>query len=324
MNLKKLGSVFYKAGYHTVEHDGIEHAGYLAFLGLLSIFPFLVFIFSVASSLGRQEIGAEFIGEFSAILPEDVALALTPRINEILTGPPQGLLTIAIIGMVWTASSAVEGLRTILNKIYHVTNPPVYVYRRLMSMVQFVILAFAVVVAMFFLTFAPTIWDSLQELTNFQFYIDADWAISRYIFSVGILFLSVSASYYILPNIKQSWRAVMTGALMVVLLWVTVAYIFSSYLHYYKQFNVVYGSLAGIIISLIFFYVLGVIYIFGAEFNYFYEKARGHKIVEKAPDKPTVIDKKLLPSTTKNIEFKLNKSKKKRKRIKSKMVKKKR
>ena len=39
---------FYKAGYNMVYHDGIEHAGYLALLGLIALFPFLVFVVALA------------------------------------------------------------------------------------------------------------------------------------------------------------------------------------------------------------------------------------------------------------------------------------
>ena len=318
MKLKKLGKIFYKAGYHTVDDDGVEHAGYLAFLGLLSIFPFVVFIFSFAASIGRQEIWAEFIAEFLKLFPEDIALTFTPRINEILSGPPQGLLTIAIIGVIWTASSAVEGLRTILNKIYKVTSPPIYVVRRLMSMGQFIVLAFAVVVAMFFLTFAPTIYEYIEELTPFKINIEPNWLIARYLISAFILFISVATSYYVLPNIKQKWREVVPGSFIVVISWIGFAYLFSSYISYYKQFSIVYGSLAGIILTLLFFYVLGVIYIFGAEFNYFYEKSKGKRIIEKEPEQPTMFDEKLLPKITKATTKEIKKVKKKKKPVRRK------
>lgn len=296
MEAKELGKVFYKSGYYTVMHDGFEHAGYLAFLALLAIFPFMVFVFSVAGSLGNQEIGINFLAEFQTFLPDDVALALMPRINEILSGPPQSLLTIAIIGVIWTASSAVEGVRTILNRAYRVTNPPIYIYRRLMSMLEFLILATMVIIGMFFLTFAPTIWDSLQRLTEFQLEIHPDWVITRYYVSAGVIFLAIAISYYAVPNIKQTWKSVLPGSIIVAILWLAFAYLFSTYISYYKQVNIVYGSLAGIILSLLFFYVLSVIYIFGAEFNYFFEKAIGYKFEEKEPKEPSLFDEKLMPS----------------------------
>ena len=278
---KKLPRIFYKAGYYTVMHDGIEHAGYLSFLALLSIFPFLVFVFAIASGLGNQDVGAEFISDFQQLLPDDVALTLMPRINEILSGPPPGLLTLAIIGVIWTSSAAVEGTRTILNRAYRVMSPPSYVFRRLMSMLYIIILTFIVVVSMFFLTLAPTLWESTQTALNTEIEYHPKWGILRYYLSAFLIFFAVATSYYILPNIKQKWTAVVPGAAVVLFFWLLFAYLFSSYISYYKQVNVVYGSLAGIILTLLYFYVLSIIYIFGAEFNYFFERALGHKIVQK-------------------------------------------
>ncbi|MDX1950460.1 MAG: YihY/virulence factor BrkB family protein [Rickettsiales bacterium] len=278
---KKILKSFYDAGYYTIHHDGIEHAGYLAFLALLSLFPFIVFVFSIAGNLGKEEIGIRFIAEIRHFLPHDAIASLEPRINEILSGPPQGLLTLAIIGIIWTSSSIVEGLRTILNRAYRVNNPPRYIFRRLMSMLQIIILTFLVIIAMFFITIAPNLWDFIKDYFNLTFEIDPHLLRLRYYISAYVIFFSLAISYYVLPNIKQSLIAVLPGAFVVLILWLISAHIFSGYIEQYRQLNIVYGSLANFIITLIFFYVLSVIYIFGAEFNYFFEKSLGHEIIQK-------------------------------------------
>src|SRR5580704_18068742 len=106
---KTLLNCSWKAVVNTVSHDGIELAGYLAFLGLLAMFPFLVFIFAIVGILGQGAAGAAVITSILQTLPAHITDALRPRIVEIVSGPPQGLLTIAILGAIWTASSAVEG-----------------------------------------------------------------------------------------------------------------------------------------------------------------------------------------------------------------------
>src|SRR5580693_249774 len=90
---------------NTINHDGIEHAGYLAFLGLLALFPFLVFMVAVIGVIGQGESGAAFITSLLQALPEHITAALKPRVVEIISGPPQGLLTVSILGAIWTASS---------------------------------------------------------------------------------------------------------------------------------------------------------------------------------------------------------------------------
>ena len=107
LTAKTLFISFYKAGYNTIHHDGIEHAGYLAFLGLLALFPFLVFVVALAGFIGEGEAGTHFINLVFSALPPHMVSALKPRVAEIISGPPQGLLTVAILGAIWTSSSAV-------------------------------------------------------------------------------------------------------------------------------------------------------------------------------------------------------------------------
>ena len=128
----------------TVRQDGIEHAGYLAFLSIFSLFPFLIFLISIIGKLGGDTIGAKAIVAVISSLPKEAASAMLPRIEEIISGPPQSFLTIAIIGVIWTASSSVEGLRTILNRAYRVHLPPPYLLRRLISIAEFFILTFSI------------------------------------------------------------------------------------------------------------------------------------------------------------------------------------
>lgn len=279
---------FYKAGYNTIYHDGIEHAGYLAFLGLIALFPFLVFVVALAGFIGANGAGAAFIHEVFAQLPPGIVPALQPRVAEIVSGPPQGLLTVSILGAVWTASSAVEGYRTVLNRAYHVGTPPSYLFRRLLSIAQTLILSFAMVVAMLALVLLPILWARVSEFMAQHHMLELALLISNRItlFSVGILFLVVSAAYYFLPNIRQRWRSVVPGAAIVTLFWMVSARLLTFYLSQFQQVNLIYGSLGGIIAVLLFFYISNIIFIYGAELNYLIKKALGEQMVQRQATAP--------------------------------------
>ena len=130
----------------TIRQDGIEHAGYLAFLSIFSLFPFLIFLISIVGFFGASEIGAQIVHTILSAAPREMAEALAPRINEIISGPPQSFLTIAIIGVIWTASSSVEGCRTILNRAYRIAFPPPYLWRRFISILEFFVIIFSIVI----------------------------------------------------------------------------------------------------------------------------------------------------------------------------------
>ena len=296
LGLKETTQCCYRGFVDTVRHDGIEHGGYLAFLSILSIFPFLVFFFALAGFLGQTDLGARLTRFFleNTFLPHNVTLALQPRVKEISSGPPQGLLTFAILGAIWTASSAVEGLRTILNRAYRVATPPAYILRRLSSIGQFLLLTSMMIAVMLILILIPYIWAKISRFVLYSseihdifehsiFSARVFWNYLRYALTLIILFIAVSVSYYTIPNIKQKWSATFPGASIVVLLWFIAGIGFSLYLENFNQVSIIYGSLGGFIAVLLFFYICAIIFIYGAEVNYHIERALGHKIKEKSP-----------------------------------------
>ena len=170
-----------KALIDTVRHDGIEHAGYLAFLSILSFFPSLIFLIAVIGFFGESQIGTDFLHHMVSSLPNEMARGLAPRINEIISGPSDGYLTIAIIGVVWTASSSVEGCRTILNRAYRVAFPPPYILRRLVSIFEFFIIIFTIITGILVFVVVPVILKTIEQKFAIKLAIDYDFFYLRQI-----------------------------------------------------------------------------------------------------------------------------------------------
>ncbi len=279
---------FYKAAYNAISHDGIELSGYLAFLNLLALFPFLVFVFSLAGFFGEGEAGTQFIRLVFSELPHSMVRALQPRVAEIISGPPQGLLTVSILGAIWTASSAVEGYRTVLNRAYHVATPPAYIWRRLLSIAQILILSFISVITMIVFVTLPIVWGKLTALFGDQANLTPEVGDKLAYGSLGVIFIVVSIVYYILPNIKQNIHSVVPGAAIVTVMWMCAAHLLSVYISQFNQVNLIYGSLGGIIAAVLFFYVSNLIFIYGAELNYLIKVALGEDIIQKRDVKQSV------------------------------------
>jgi membrane protein len=252
----------------TVRQDGVEHAGYLAFLSLISLFPFLIFLISIIGFFGASEIGAKFVHTILASTPKEVSDALNPRIEEIISGPPQSFLTLAIIGVIWTASSSVEGCRTILNRAYRVAFPPPYIWRRFISILEFFVIIFAVMIGIIIFVVLPSFFQKIDG----KFYFDFDFFYLRYLAIFLLLTCTTSLLYFALPNAKQHITQTVPGSILAVILWFLIEKLFSFYLSNFHQFNLVYGSLAGMMISLMFFYLISLIFILGAEFNYHFHR----------------------------------------------------
>jgi len=252
----------------TINQDGVEHAGYLAFLSILAVFPFLIFLISIIGFFSSSDSGIMIIKDILHSLPQEIVRALLPRINEIILGPPQQFLTIAIIGVIWTASSSVEGCRTILNRAYRVSSPPPYIFRRLISIVEFFIITFLMIVGIFTFVIIPRTLKNFTDKFEIISQINFDFLYLRHIAISILLVVATSLLYYALPNVKQKFTRTIPGAVLAVISWVFLEKLFIIYLKTFHQMNFVYGSLAGVIIALLFFYLVSLIFIIGAEFNY--------------------------------------------------------
>ena len=293
--LSQTCRVLYRAGYNLVYNDGIEMAGYLTFLSILAIFPFLVLIVAVFGFMGQGEMGTQFVQFLVEHLPEDAMQSLLPRIDEITSGPPQGLLTVAIVGAIWTSSSAVEGIRTVLNRAYKVSEPPHFFFRRLMSILQIIIFTLLIIVVMLVLVLAPFLLQQFITITGVEVPLTVEHLLVDYFVYLGaaVLFGGVASLYYVLPNVKQRMLAVVPGAALTTLLWLGGTAMLGYYFDDIGTVNVIYGSLSSLIATLIFFFVMNIIFIYGAEFNHVLLETLGRRIEEKehtdaSPDDKTI------------------------------------
>ena len=267
--LKCLGQSIVK----TIEHDGVEHAGYMSFMVLFSLFPFLVFFLVLTSLLGASELGQNFMSLLIESLPDSTTIVIKKSIYEVMKVPPQSLMTLAIIGSIWTASSFVEALRTILNRVYHINSPPPYLSRRLMSILQFFVISMIISFAMFLLVIVPIGLSKIPAIASMMDGYTPILAYWRFVLIFICLFITVAALYYVIPNAKMTFAEVIPGSFLTVVLWIIAGHLLSQYIVYYNQLSIVYGSLGSIIITLLFFYVINMLFIYGAVFNYLYHRA---------------------------------------------------
>jgi membrane protein len=204
-------------------------------------------------------------------IPTEFISALKPRMDEIISTPSSSVLKIAILGAIWTASSIVEESRYILNKAYRVQNIPPYIWRRVLSVIQFILIVILIILIIVLWTKFPILLANLilsittENPKNFIItnngYFDSFMAIS-------IIFLSLSYIYARHASEKQKWIHVFPGTILVVIMWYISVLTLKIYIKKSNQLAVIYGSMQGIIVSMLFFYFMSICFIYGAEFNY--------------------------------------------------------
>ena len=277
--IRKIIKCAIRAVNDTIYHNGLEFAGYLSFLFMNAFFPFFILLLISVNFFGGVNLVSELINLILNAEWTRFIEAFKPRILEIANTPPSSLLSIALLGAIWTTSSLFEGLRTVLNRAYRVHEPPHYLWRRAIAILEFCAMIFIILCFMFIMVIAPKIWyvvaSILQHSNKWTLItiISPEFEMFRSMLILIFQYLTISGIYKFIPSKKQdSCRWTAPGSLSVMIGWNSFSYLFNAYLLYYNQFNAMYGPIASIMVSMFYFYVCGILLIFGAEFNYHAER----------------------------------------------------
>jgi membrane protein len=262
-----LRNVLWPPVRHFVFEDGFIVAGYIAFTAIFALFPFLIFLLALAGFIGQGEAASESIALGLEIMPDEVAAALQPAIDDIRSGATPGLLTLSALLTIWFASSGMESLRHALERAYDVEVPRHFVVNRLQSILLTVLTAAAVLSAMVAIVGGPFVQQAIAWLTQHDLVSPTTYLFARYTFGLLLLLGITMFLHIVLPPLDLGLRDVWPGAVVSVGAWALVATLYSVYLQNFAVYSVTYGSLGGIVLTLFFFYISALLFIFGAQLN---------------------------------------------------------
>lgn len=270
MNLKvkllRVYAVLKHAVLYFGRDDGSALAGYMAYTALLCLFPFLIF----ATALTGLLIGVEGLTPvleflFEAV-PDHVARTIQPVIVEVVANRSGKVLGFSALGAIWIASNGFEALRVGLERAYKTRALRSWWLNRLIS-IAFVfaaVVAFALLAVL--IVFGPSIAALAKEFTGIsQGKLDL-WNWFRYGAGAVILACFLVACHWFLPG-QRPGVPIFRGVFFTIILWMMLATAFSVYFAYAPSYAITYGTLGGVIATLLFFYVSSAIFIFGAEIN---------------------------------------------------------
>ena len=251
-----------------VYEDGFVHAGNIAYMALVALFPFLILAAAVARLIGSGDEGQMTVVNILARLPGQVREVLAGPITEVLQGRSGNLLWFGAIVGLWTAASFIETIRDILRRAYGVKYSASFWQYRLGS-----IAAILVAVILLMIAFGLTLL-----LTSAHHFVVAKLPFSEglahrlglYRIVPGvtlyvtfyILFLALTPSRYRRLDCRK-WP----GALFVTLWWLLTVELLPGAIGLFGGYALTYGSLAGVMVALLFFFVIGLGVVMGAELN---------------------------------------------------------
>ena len=248
--------------------DGFIHAGNLAYLSLLALFPFIILAAAVARLLGRSEDTQQAVATILYRLPADVGDVVRGPIQEVLEGRSGALLWFGALVGLWTTASFIETIRDILRRAYGVTYSGSFWQYRLGSMAVIVGSVVLMLIAFAFTVFLSSVHHLIVANLPFSNGIAHQLGLYKLVpvatlfFAFYILFLALTPSRYRTLECRK-WP----GALVVTVWWFVTAEVLPDVVGLFGGYQLTYGSLGGVIVVLLFFFIVGLGVVAGAELN---------------------------------------------------------
>ena len=265
VRLRRWFRVLWVAADRFNRNDGSPMAGYIAFSCLLSLFPFLIFAATLTGILVGADRSDSIIEAIFDIAPEQLALTLAPVAEEVLSKQSNEVLTLSALFAIWVASGAVEAFRIAFDRAYAVPDPRGMIQNRALA-IGLVFLGAAVAALLgVSILFSPLILHFIDTVLMIP--VPPAAGLITYIFGVLVFIGFLLIMHRVLPGRHMKNSRLWPGVLITTFLWVLMAAGFTLYLSYTPTYSVTYGALAGVMITLMFFYLTGVTIIYGAEVN---------------------------------------------------------
>lgn len=248
--------------------DGFIHAGNLAYLTLIALFPFFIVAAAIAQIFGNSYEGAAAVDAFLRNVPRDVANVLRQPIHEVLTARSGHLLWLGAAVGLWTVGSLIETIRDIVRRAYGTRGSKPFWRYRLGSIGIIFVCVFAIMFAFSLQVMIGAADEFLHRVLPF-----ADDAIALVratrLLPAIILFLGLHYLFIALTPTRYKDRRFpkWPGAAAVTLWWYASSLLLPVVLAQLTPYNLTYGGMAGAMITLIFFFIIGLGVVIGAELN---------------------------------------------------------
>ena len=249
-------------------NDGFIHAGNLAYLAMFSIFPFFILGAAIFSLIGEESERAATINAVLFAMPPVVGNVIEPVARDVVASRNGWLLWAGALVALWTVSSLIETIRDILRRSYGTKMTQAFWKYRLFSAGIII----GSVVLLILSLFSQVAIGAVSQVIDAYFPALSDTAttlqLTRIVPVFG-LYLSLYLLFYTLtPKRYRSRRyPKWPGVLFTTVWWVLVTTSLPPLLRTFFSYDMTYGSLAGIMIALFFFWLVGLGVVIGAELN---------------------------------------------------------
>jgi membrane protein len=259
----------------TFEEAGEDHlsafAGNLTYKGLFALFPLLVFLLSLLGLFGAPQLFDSLLEQASSVLPQDAVNLIEEQLVGITETNAQGALTVsaivAILLALWGVSGAFRSVMEAMNVMYGVEEARPFWKQYLISILLSLGVAALLLFSLGLVVFGPRIGGAVAGAVGLGSVFQVVWNIVQWPVLVGCVLFAFALVYYYAPDVEQRFKWISPGSIIAVVVWLLFSLAFSLYVNKFSSFNATYGSLAGIIVLMLYIYYSSFIMLIGAEMN---------------------------------------------------------
>lgn len=251
--------------FRFFDHNVSRVGGQLAFFILLSLFPFLVFLNALIGSLNMSY--DQLMTILTPIFPEQIVELIIGYVRQVSQSQSVGLLSIAVIVVIYSASKAVRSLAFSVNTAYDIKEIKHPVRNFFYSMLYVIAAGIVAVIIMLFITLSEEFLFEIIKITHISDFAITVLGVFRWASLVAILFLVIALMYKITPDKKVAFRHILPGTVLATSGMLLLTYGFSAYVNYFVKSSVLSGTIGAVILLMLWVYFASVIIILGAELN---------------------------------------------------------
>lgn len=282
------------------EDQCTDSAAALTYYALLALFPALIAMVSLIGLVSDPEAAVNNLLQIVSDLGGQSGVdALRPAIERVVQNAAGAGLGIGLLGAIWSASGYVGAFARAMNRIYEVEEGrPFWKMRPLQLLITVVGLITVAAVAVALIATGP-VAQSIGDVIGLGDTAVTVWNIAKWPVLVIVVALLIAGLYYATPNVKQPkfrWFSMGSGIALVV--WIVASLGFGFYVANFSSYGATYGTLAGIVIFLLWLWITNNALLFGAEFDA--EMERGRELQAGIPGAEDQIQ--LPPRDTKKIK----------------------
>jgi membrane protein len=251
----------------VVDDDVLGLAAQLSYYFFLALFPAILFLLALASFFPLSNITDDVGRSLGPFVSPQVLELIQDQMRRLANNENGGLLTFGVAGALWSSSAALVSIVGALNRAYDIDEGRPWWKVRLVAIGLTLGVAMIVVVAFSLVLVGPTLAATLGRTTGWGAPFEWTWLVLQWPLVFVLVAIGIGLIYYFGPDAEQDWVWITPGAVAATILWLLVSLLFKIYVARFTDYEGSYGTVGGVIVVLLWFYVSGIAILTGAELN---------------------------------------------------------